>query len=151
MTQVNAWIDLAAQICHEANRELQKYTNDPSVSPHWAFAPEWQKDSAREGVINAVKGQTPEQLHESWCEFKQKDGWSYGVFKDELEKTHPCLVPYAELPKEQKLKDHIFSSIVQTFKDAKLLTIDNIENRCWACFELDHVVYPTCVVCERGM
>lgn len=101
-----------ARVCHEANRELQLIQGDPAVSPHWDDAAAWQRLSAVEGVAHARAGATPEQLHESWCDFKRADGWVYGPVKDEDAKTHPCLVPYSELPPEQRIKDALFSAIV---------------------------------------
>lgn len=106
---------MIARICHEANRVIQDVQNDPAISPHWEDAPGWQQQSAIEGVHKAIDGATPEQLHESWCEFKTNDGWVYGEVKDAEAKTHPCLVPYAELPPEQRLKDHVFKAIVAAF------------------------------------
>jgi len=101
-----------AHVCHEANRAIQQVTGDPAVSPPWDEAPEWQRESAVEGVAKAVGGATPEQLHQSWCDFKAADGWVYGPVKDEVAKTHPCLVGYDELPPEQRQKDAVFSAIV---------------------------------------
>lgn len=101
-----------AQVCHEANRAVQAITGDPSPSPAWDGAPEWQRESAVEGVRQALDGATPEQLHESWCGHKRADGWTYGEVKDAGAKTHPCLVPYAELPAEQRAKDSLFHAIV---------------------------------------
>jgi hypothetical protein len=121
LPQHNAWVDLVARVCHEVNRVIQLNTGDPSPSPKWDKAPDWQKDSAREGVQAALDGQTPEELHESWCAFKQADGWVYGDRKSEKLKMHPCLVPYSELTPDQKLKDFVFSEIVQSFRDAALL------------------------------
>lgn len=106
------YADEIARVCHEANRALQAIQNDPAPSPDWEGAPAWQKQSAVEGVLKAQAGATPEQLHQSWCDFKEKDGWVYGAAKDADAKTHPCLVPYAELPEEQKAKDRVFSAIV---------------------------------------
>lgn len=105
-------IEQTAQVCHEANRALQIAQGDPDPSPHWENAPDWQKDSAIEGVTHALAGKGARELHEEWLAFKREGGWSYGVKKDALAKTHPCMVPYDRLPPEQKLKDHIFSVIV---------------------------------------
>ena len=102
-----------ARVTHEANRAVQVETGDPAVSPHWDDAPQWQRDSATEGVEKALDGATPEELHESWCEFKRNDGWVYGDVKDADAKTHPCLVPYAELPADQRTKDTLFQAVVQ--------------------------------------
>lgn len=56
---------------------------------------------------------TPAQMYHNWCEFKMNEGWRYGEFKDEESKTHPCLVPYDELSKEQQQKDIIFQETVR--------------------------------------
>lgn len=100
-----------AHVCHEANRALQ-YQGGDLVSPAWSEAPAWQRDSAIEGVAKAIGGAGPEELHESWCEFKRADGWVYGPVKDDVLKTHPCLVAYDELPERQKTKDYVFAAIV---------------------------------------
>lgn len=102
-----------ARICHEANRALQIIQGDPAPSPTWDDAPEWQRTSAVEGVAQALAGKGPEELHESWCEFKRTDGWVFGEAKDVDAKTHPCLVAYEDLPAEQQLKDHVFGAIVE--------------------------------------
>lgn len=117
----NAWVELIAHTCHEANREIQLATGDPAPSPPWDEAPLWQKASALEGVVNALNGQTPEELHRSWVHNKLMGGWVYGIHKDSQAKTHPCIISYDELPPEQKLKDNIFSAIVRAFKEHKVL------------------------------
>ncbi|MFE7233906.1 RyR domain-containing protein [Streptomyces sp. NPDC057596] len=101
-----------ARVCHDANRAWQIATGDPVVSPQWDEAPEWQQVSAVDGVRKALGGATGEQLHQDWCDFKTSDGWVYGPVKDETAKTHPCLVPYSELPAEQRRKDALFAAIV---------------------------------------
>ena len=108
-------IERIAHVAHEANRALQvtslEHVGD--VSPHFMEAPEWMVQSALEGVTSALEGKTPEQLHESWVDYKVKDGWAFGEAKDAVAKTHPCLVPYGSLSDEQKLKDKVFLAIVQ--------------------------------------
>lgn len=101
-----------ARVCHEANRALQAIHGDPAPSPAWADAPEWQRESAIEGVTAAQAGATPEQQHEAWCASKRRDGWTYGPVKDAQARTHHCLVSYAELPPEQQVKDAVFVAIV---------------------------------------
>ena len=101
-----------ARVTHEANRVLQLLGGEPAPSPAWDDAPQWQRDSAIDGVRKALTGATPEQMHENWCAYKRTDGWRFGPIKDPEAKTHPCLVPYADLPQEQRRKDHLFSAIV---------------------------------------
>lgn len=105
-----------AQVCHEANRAYQLAAGDPAPSPHWDAAPKRLRDSVVDGVNKALAGASPEQLHESWCDFKTADGWVYGPVKDELALTHPCLVPYDQLPHDQRTKDDLFQVIVTTLK-----------------------------------
>ena len=111
-------IEKIAHVCHEANRALQVTSGEIDVSPHFMEAPEWQVQSAYEGVSAALEGQTPEQLHESWCAGKIRDGWTFGPVKDAATKTHPCLVPYADLPEDQRIKDAVFQAIVRAFATA---------------------------------
>lgn len=110
-------IETIARTTHEANRIIQIITSDPAPSPPWDEAPDWQRDSAIEGVQKAIDGATPEQLHESWVEFKESDGWVYGPVKDADAKTHPCLVAYEDLPPEQRAKDDLFSVIVRALTE----------------------------------
>ncbi len=43
--------------------------------------------------------------HESWVEEKSSEGWKYRPAKDTAKKTSPYLVPWNELPEEEKDKD----------------------------------------------
>lgn len=101
---------LIARVCHEANRAYCESIGDSSQVP-WESAPEWQRDSAVHGIEKFLNGASPSQLHQSWCDQKVSDGWVWGPLKDPVAKTHPCLVPYAELPEAQRVKDHLFSGI----------------------------------------
>ncbi len=100
-----------AQVCHEANKAYCEGIGDDSQQS-WGAASKWQRESAVNGVkAHAEGGLTPEQSHESWLKEKLADNWSYGPVKDPEKKLHPCMVPYAELPQEQKMKDKLFGAI----------------------------------------
>jgi len=103
-----------AIICHEANRAWCVTHGDFS-QPSWGSAPQWQVDSAINGVEHAFKypDATPEDMHNNWMAQKIADGWVYGEVKDPVAKTHPCMVPYAELPEFQRKKDALFLAIVR--------------------------------------
>jgi len=102
-----------AQVCHEANRALQIVSGDPNVSPLWPDAPESQRTASIRGIAAARDGATPEQLHEDWCLGKEMAGWVYGPVKSEEAMTHPSLVPYHRLSDEERMKDAVYSAIVQ--------------------------------------
>lgn len=101
-----------ARWAHELNRAIQKLTGE-TVSPHWEEAPLDQRNSSITGVNRAKLGHTPEQLHESWMSDKLHEGWTYGPEKDPERKEHPCLIPYSELPAEQRLKDAVFKAVIE--------------------------------------
>ena len=104
-----------ARVCHEANRALQKIQNDPTigVGPGWEDLDAETRLSALDGVLGVQDGNTPEQSHANWCQFKLENGWVKGPVKDENKKEHPLLVPYNELPESQKIKDALFVAIVE--------------------------------------
>lgn len=106
-----------ARICHEANRAIQHIAGDPDPSPPWDDAPAWQRGSAIQGVQTALAGDLdPEAHHQAWCDAKTAEGWTWGPTKDPVAKTHPCLVPYDELPVRQQAKDRVFLAVVETLR-----------------------------------
>ena len=52
--------------------------------------------------------------HEVWAAGRIADGWQYGPVRDDAKKTHPCLVPYEQLPESEKAYDREVSA--QTLK-----------------------------------
>jgi hypothetical protein len=46
-----------------------------------------------------------EAEHDGWMEQRLKNGWRYGKERDDANKIHPLLVPYADLPEKEKNKD----------------------------------------------
>jgi hypothetical protein len=44
---------------------------------------------------------------------KLSQGWRYGEVKDAVAKTHPCMVPFEQLPVEQQAKDRLLLAIVK--------------------------------------
>ena len=107
-----------AMLCHSINAAYCLSQGDKS-QPSWDSAPDWQKKSALLGVEMHLKNPdaTPEQSHESWYAQKEKEGWKYGDVKDAEKKEHPCFLPYAELPAEQKAKDYLFKAMVHLARD----------------------------------
>lgn len=107
-----AQLEAVARATHEANRSYCIAVGDLS-QPAWEAAPEWQRSSAINGVQGVLKGNSPEESHESWLAEKAAAGWKYGAVKDPDKKEHPCFVPYAELPPEQQAKDHVFVGVAK--------------------------------------
>lgn len=51
------------------------------------------------------------RVHESWMKQRLSEGWRYGKIRDDKEKTHPCIVPYNQLPESEKAYDHITATV----------------------------------------
>jgi len=106
-------IESIAKVCHEANKAYCQGIGDDSQLP-WDQAAEWQRASAIKGAeyVLANPEAPASAQHEAWLKDKLADGWVYGEVKDPEKKTHPCCVPYEELPVEQQKKDALFKAIV---------------------------------------
>lgn len=104
-----------AKVCHQANKAWCEANEDFSQKD-WDSAEQWQKDSAVKGVeFRKENPDSPESSqHDAWMADKVKDGWIYGKVKDTDKKTHPCIVPFHELPVFQQKKDKLFQSIVDS-------------------------------------
>lgn len=118
-------VEQIAHVVHEANRVIQRITKDAAVSPPWLESPASQRDSAMEGVRKALEGAGPEELHEQWVQWRLERGWKYGRVKDDWGKTHPCMVPYADLPPEQRIKDDLFLAIVRVLAQGSLTKVQD--------------------------
>ena len=118
---------LIARICHETNRAYCQNLGDVS-QPLWEMAPDWQKDSAINGVqfhLDILEGgsePTPSLSHDSWLREKKAAGWKWGPVKDADKREHPCCLPYEQLPAEQRMKDYLFAAIVKAFYEAEAKT-----------------------------
>lgn len=49
--------------------------------------------------------QMSKNVHEVWSETRIQQGWTYGPERNDEQKTHPCLVPYEDLPEQEKEYD----------------------------------------------
>lgn len=100
-----------ARVCHAANAELNRIYGEDTI--------EWQ-EGARESVIAGVEAAQKEsctaiESHNRWLRYKQAEGWKLGPVKDSIDKRHPLLVPWSQLPEHEKVKDRLFVAIVEAF------------------------------------
>jgi len=107
-------IETIAKVCHQANKAYCQSLGDESQQD-WDYADQAIRDSAFNGVLHILLNPdcTPADLHESWSKEKVSNGWVYGEEKDAHAKTHPCLVPYSDLPEAQRKKDALFGAIAR--------------------------------------
>lgn len=111
-------VEQIAQVAHEINKAYCLALGDVSQTS-WEVAPDWQKESAINGVnfhiANPEAG--ADSSHNSWMKEKVDAGWVYGPVKNADAKTHPCIVPFEHLPKEQRAKDYLFKQVVHSLKN----------------------------------
>lgn len=55
--------------------------------------------------LEVLVEQMSKNVHEVWAETRVSQGWTYGEQRNDVLKTHPCLIPYEELPEEEKEYD----------------------------------------------
>lgn len=110
-------VERMARACHQVNKAYCEGIGDFTQKP-WEQAEEWQRESARLGVRARLEQElTPEEQHNLWMRHKLANGWKFGERKDDIAKTHPCIVPYSMLPAQQKVKDLLFGAVVEAMKD----------------------------------
>lgn len=52
--------------------------------------------------------------HDVWAKERMKQGWIYGVARNDEAKEHPCLIPYEDLPESEKAYDR--NTAMETLK-----------------------------------
>jgi hypothetical protein len=106
-----------AKVCHAAHRAYCEVTGD-TTQPAWDEASE----SERSGEIKLVRAaisnpeMTQQQQHESWREQMEREGWKKGKERDEDKMEDPAVVPFAELPPEQRRKGKLFLAVVRALQ-----------------------------------
>ena len=109
----DADVELISAVVHEALRAFVDEIGEPPLPP-WTEAPEWMRSATLDGVRFRLENPyAPSSAqHDQWMREKLEGGWRYGPTKDEAAKTHPSLLPYAELSETEKRKDALFAAIV---------------------------------------
>ena len=63
-----------------------------------------------------------ESTHDQWALQRLSDGWTHGKQRDDAAKTHPSLIPYADLSESEKEYDRI--TALETLKAIMVLGFD---------------------------
>jgi hypothetical protein len=101
-----------AEVCHAANMAVQKLLGDECPSLEWEDEDEFIRKTSTGEVQMILAGASPEETHNEWCERLFDQGYICGLVKSRTMKTHPCLVPFRDLPIEQKRKVRMIHAIV---------------------------------------
>lgn len=58
--------------------------------------------------------QLAKNVHETWAKSRMEQGWTYGKYRNDMYKQHPCLVPFENLRESEKEYDR--NTAIQTLK-----------------------------------
>ena len=64
--------------------------------------------------LNPLLEAMAKNVHEVWAQTRIAQGWKYGPERNDAEKRHPMLIPYEDLPEEEKVYDR--NTSVETLK-----------------------------------
>ena len=56
-------------------------------------------------ALNPLVEMLAKAVHDTWAAERISAGWVYGPERNDAEKTHPCLVPYEDLPDSEREYD----------------------------------------------
>ena len=79
----------------ENTPEMEEYKPQP-IDTSSVELPAELKDLAEQLARN---------VHEVWAESRLNQGWTYGTKRDDANRETPCMVPYDQLPEEEKAYD----------------------------------------------
>lgn len=105
-----------AEFVYDAARLAAKAAGAPIVPVPWCDREEAFKAQFREVIdrqCGPARSHSPEELHGDWMQAYFKMGWVYGRIYDRDKRTHPDLVPYAELGQLERDKDAVFVALCE--------------------------------------
>jgi hypothetical protein len=105
-----------AEFVYEGARIAAIAARAPIVPSPWAEREEpfrAQFLDVIEQQMGPQRSSSPEDLHGSWMEAYYAMGWTFGEVYDREAKTHPDLVPYAELGQLERDKDAVFVALCE--------------------------------------
>ena len=64
--------------------------------------------------LNDLAESIAKNVHEVWAQHRIAEGWTYGPVRNDALRQTPCLVPYEDLPEEEK--DYDRNTALETLK-----------------------------------
>jgi len=107
--------EVVTKLIYEAARKEAEWSGRSIVPEAWEDRDEKFRKQMVDVVQKYIKSNkipTPEEAHNSWVKAYLDMGWKYGKVRDTKKKTHPDLLPFDQLPKDERDKDAIFLSLV---------------------------------------
>ena len=105
-----------AEFVYEAARLQAMAVCAPIVPEPWGQRDEKFRTQFLEVIdrmMGAMRSGSPEELHGGWVQAYVDMGWTYGPVRDVDAKTHPDMVPFALLGREEQDKDAVFIALCE--------------------------------------
>jgi len=105
-----------ARFVYDGARLAAQAANAPVVPVPWDEREEPFKVQFCQVIERQCSDQrscSPEELHGSWMQAYLTMGWVYGQEYNRENKTHPDLVPYAQLGQLERDKDAVFIALCE--------------------------------------
>ena len=105
-----------SKFIYEAARLAAQAANAPIIPATWDEREEPFKVQFRQVIerqCGEQRSRSPEELHGSWMQAYFGMGWIYGLTYSREKKTHPDLVPYADLGQLERDKDAVFVALCE--------------------------------------
>ena len=105
-----------AEFVYDAARLAAYAAGAPIIPALWAEREQPFKDQfvkVIERQCGEQRSQSPEELHGSWMQAYFEMGWVYCEKYSREAKTHPDLVPYAQLGQLERDKDAVFVALCE--------------------------------------
>ena len=115
-------LEKIAKIIYKATRLEAEWSKRSIVPEKW----EKRDEKFRKQFIDIIDKYlsqetlpTPEEAHNSWVQYYLDMGWKYGKKRDVVKKTHPDILPFYQLSKDERDKDAIFLAVVWVIRNLK--------------------------------
>ncbi len=105
-----------AEFVYEGARLAAIAALAPIVPEPWAEREEAFRNQflkVIERQCGEMRSRSPEELHGAWMQAYIDMGWEYGPERDVCKKTHPDMVPYAQLGQLERDKDAVFVALCE--------------------------------------
>lgn len=108
--------EMRAEFVYDSARLAAIAANAPIIPVPWIQ----REDAFKAQFLNVIERQcspqrstSPEELHGSWMQAYFAMGWVYGETYSRENRTHPDLVPYAQLGQLERDKDAVFVALCE--------------------------------------
>ena len=109
-------LERRSKFVYEGARIAAQAANAPIVPVSWEEREEPFKNQFMKVIerqCGEQRSKSPEELHGSWMQAYFAMGWVYGEKYNRDKKTHPDLVPYADLGQLERDKDAVFVALCE--------------------------------------